>query len=381
MKSLFIRLINPLPITDPIEVSSYELSLAGELAIKHKVFPLVYSRIQNRRNLFYPAPLVDEFLGQNRNLYLKGVALSAKQEALEREVSALLASKGIPYVVIRGNAIAEELYGDANSRTSSDIDILIKISDALHADQILSDAGFYRNDSIPLKFWFYRIHHAVYHCPRTDKLIEIHWNFGIPSFFRLSSEEIWEGVIATDSNRLKLSPEMSMIMLFIHHHMHSFREVKILADIVWSFHKYENNIDWESFHSKLSKAGLIKTALITVSQIRSVWDADIRDLKGLNVLYQNLQKTHSTGHILKSFFEMDLNRGYQFQHAGDTLMARFALDGISTVIRSYSKMLFPSPAVIKELYENKASWSLPMNYLKFIRWRVKAWRKTYTSEV
>lgn len=381
MRSLFVRLINPIPITDPVEISSDELSLARELAIKHKVFPLVYSRIQSRRNFFYPARVVDEFLGQNRNLYLKGVALSAKMEGLEKEVSSLLASEGIPSVVIRGNAIAEELYGDPNSRTSSDIDILIKISDALHADQLLSDAGFHRNDNIPLKFWFYRIHHAVYHCPRTDNLIEIHWNFGIPSFFRLSSEEIWEGVITADSSRLRLSPEMSMLMLLIHHHMHSFRELKILADIIWSFHKYEDNIDWDSFYRKLSKAGLIKTALITISQIRSVWDEDIHDLKGLDLLYHKLQKNHRAGHILKSFFEMDLNKEYRFQHARDTLMARFALDGLSTIIRSYSKMLFPSPAVIKELYENKASWSLPMNYLKFIRWRVKSWRNTHTSEV
>jgi hypothetical protein len=36
-----------------------------------------------------------------------------------------------------------------------------------------------------------RIHYAVYRCPGTKELAEIHSTFGIPSFFRLASDDIW----------------------------------------------------------------------------------------------------------------------------------------------------------------------------------------------
>ena len=177
-----------------------------------------------------------------------------------------MTERGIPSVVIRGNAIAKEIYDDPNCRASSDIDILVRLSDAIRADSVLSEAGYLRSDNLPLKFWFYRIHHAVYRHPESENIIEIHWNFGIPSFFRLSSEEIWAGVISTDSE-YRLSPEMAMIMLFIHHHMHSFRELKILVDTLWAFHRYQNVIDWENFSVKIQRIGLIKTTLITLNQI------------------------------------------------------------------------------------------------------------------
>jgi len=182
---------------------------------------LVYSQLQRYQGIIFPAEQVSGFLEESKSLYLKSAALSAQQEAIEKEFVSLLAREGIPSIVIRGNRIAQEIYNDPNCRTSSDIDVLIKISDALRADSILSTAGYSRNDSLPLKFWLYRIHHAIYYYPKTDNLIEVHWNFGIPSFFRLSSEKIWDGVISADSGQYKLSPEMFVIMLLMHHHMHA----------------------------------------------------------------------------------------------------------------------------------------------------------------
>jgi hypothetical protein len=44
------------------------------------------------------------------------------------------------------------------------------------------------------------------------------------------------------------------------------------------------------------------------------------------------------------------------------------------MVFSFVKALFPVTKAIKALYDDKRNWTLPFNYLKFIRWRLKEWR-------
>jgi hypothetical protein len=374
MNSLFLKLIQPLPIENLPVANGDDFSAFKAQCFRHNLLPLVYAQMRKYQYIVLPKDSVNEFLKNSEGSYLKSVALSVKQEAVEKEVVSLLREHDIPSVVIRGNAIAKEIYDDLNCRASSDIDILIRLSDAIRADLVLSEIGYSRNDSLPLKFWFYRIHHAVYRHPETENIIEIHWNFGIPSFFRLSSEEIWDGVISTASES-RLLPEMVMIMLLIHHHMHSFRELKILVDILWAFHRYENVIDWENFFVKIRRLGLIKTTQITLNQIQMLWGESVREMSPIPILLSELKRLrYRDPGLLLSFSKMDIDRDHVFQDYRDKLVARLALDNFSTMVFSFVKALFPVTKAIKALYDDKRNWTLPFNYLKFIKWRLKEWR-------
>jgi len=369
-----LKLIQPLPIENLPVINEDDFAGLKAQCFRHNLLPLVYAQMRKYQDIVLPKDSVNEFLKNSEGSYLKSVALSVKQEAIEKEILSLLSDHGIPSVVIRGNAIARDIYNDPNCRASSDIDILVKISDAIRADSVLSEIGYSRNDNLPLKFWFYRIHHAVYRHPESENIIEIHWNFGIPSFFRLSSEEIWDGVISTYSE-YRLSPEMTMIMLFIHHHMHSFRELKILVDTLWAFHRYQNVIDWENFSVKIQRIGLIKTTLITLNQIQMLWQESVKEISPIRLLLSELKRSrYKDPGLLLSFSKMDIDRDHAFQDYRDKLIARLALDNLSTVVFSFVKALFPVTKAIKALYDDKRNWTLPFNYLKFIKWRLKEWR-------
>jgi hypothetical protein len=373
MKSVFLKLIQPVPLRPPFEISNDDLSNIKSEGRKHNLLMLTYSQLQKYRDIISPEKSVTDFLMESKSLYLKSVALSMQQEAVEKEIVALLGGQGIPSVVVRGNRIAQELYNDPNCRTSSDIDILIRMSDALHADSVLSMAGYQRNDSLPLKFWFYRIHHAVYRYPETDHLIEVHWNFGIPSFFRISSEEIWDEVVSADSGRYKLSPGMLVIMLLMHHYMHAFRELRILVDILWALYKYEDMIDWHKLALEVKKIGLTKSTLITLNQIGSLWAETSRLMKSVQTLQQELEGTGcSVPKMLLNYFQMDIREKYQPRLFKDKVMPRLALDKWPVIIFSYLKTLLPVPGAIRELYDSKSKWTLPYDYLRFIKWRLKS---------
>ena len=375
MPSLFLKLIQPFPLKSLSAINKDELSEIKSRGLKNNLLMLIYPQLQKYQDEISKNDYIKKFLAEIRPLYLRSVTRSIKQEAIEKDIIFLLQKKDVPAIVIRGNEIAREIYGKPYSRTSTDIDILIKLSDALLVDSILTDNKYSRNDSIPLKFWFHRLHHAVYYHPETNDIIEVHWNFVIPSFFSLSSEEIWREVIVTDENRLKLTPEMFLIMLLLHHHMHFFREFRILVDILWAFHKYEDVIDWNLFAQKIRKIGLLKVTLITLSQINDLWKESVHDMRSVLTLQQELENMgHRIPKFLLSYFQMDLNRDYFSKIYKDKLLARLALDKWSTIIFSYFKTLFPAPEAVKQLYGDRRNFTLPYNYIRFIKWRVKEWR-------
>ncbi len=277
-------------------------------------------------------------------------------------------------MVIKGNQIAKEIYDDPNCRISSDIDILIRRDDAIAADSILIEAGYIGEADVPLIYCLSHIHHASYDHPGNRILIEIHWGFGVPYFFKLDSKEIWDEVIISESGDSRLSPAMLMFMLLIHHHSHSFRELKILVDIMWAMWKYEDVIDWHLFAQQIKKSGLIRTTLINLNQMRSLWEKDIDQMESVKALKQELAEAgHRVPAFLLSYFRMDIGSDSTSNMYKDKLVARLALDRLSTTVLSYFRTLFPVPEAIKELYKDRRNWSLPFNYLKFIKWRVKEW--------
>jgi hypothetical protein len=300
--------------------------------------------------------------------------MSARQEAVENEVTSLLLQKGIPSMVIKGNRLANEIFQDPNCRVSSDIDILIHKVDAEKVDRILREQGYQGDTVAPVKYCLYRIHHAIYRHPGNNMLVEIHWHFGVPYFFRLTSDEIWREVGANDSGAMLLSPEMTLVMLLIHHHSHSFRQLKILVDILWTLYRYESVIDWRHFAMKIRKAGLVKTTLLSLHQIKTLWKKAPDDLKSFRALEREINnKGYTIPSIILSYFRMDINKDKARNIYKDKLIARFVLDSRSDILLSFPKTLFPVPEAIRELYRDGRNWTLPLNYLKFITWRVKEW--------
>ena len=368
---LFLRLIHPLPLRGRIRVDPAELESLKELSIAHNLRLLLYNRLKDPKEGIIPQGEVLKFLEETSPLYYKNVVRTIKQQETAAKTVSLLKAQGIPAIVFRGSEIAEEIHGDPFCRVSADIDILVRISDTLKADEIMTSSGFSRTDSLPLRFLLTRLHHAVYHDTDNAVIIEIHWDFGIPSYFNLSSEEIWKGAASSEKEQQGLSPEMMLIQLLIHHHMHAFRELKILVDILWTLDRYEKNIDWTKFIATIESIGLLKVTLITLSQIRNVWK-DTKMIKAEEILSNVFSRgRHKAPAYLLSFFSLDIKKKYQFQVRKDKFMCRLALDRWNTILQSFTKTFFPSSDAIKALYGNCRNWLLPVNYLRFIIWRIQ----------
>jgi hypothetical protein len=366
------RFLLPFPIRDCISLSRSDLEGLRIEAVRRNQLLLLYSQVKRRREMIEPASVADEFLEGQKAVYYRNAVRSIKQESAENRVLSLLSAEGVPAVLLRGNAIASDIYDDPYCRTSADSDILIRQEDLERSDSVLSKNGYVRGDSLPLKFWVNRIHHAQYRCPGTDYLLELHWNFGIPSFFRLSSGDIWTGVIQTEKDKYRLSPDMTIIHLLMHHYMHAFRELRILTDIIWALHKHEGSIDWSGLVQKLKGIGLLKTAMISVDQITSLCgEVAVRET-ALSKFNSAIGGIGGRGPgLLKAYFRPDPEKAYKFQDPRDKFMVRFALDQRRKILRSFVKTIFPMPEDLKQLYGDERNWMLPLHYSRFIAWRLK----------
>jgi hypothetical protein len=339
-----------------------------ESAISLNLFMLVYGQLKNVRSA--------EIIKKYRDSYFSIIARSVKQEVLENKILSVLKLNNIPSLVFKGNALAKDVYQKPNSRSSSDIDILIKLKDIFSADKILKQEGYLALEAEALEFWLTRKHHAVYQCPETNITIEIHWNFCIPGFFNLNSDDIWKNVNLDNQGNVSLNPEMILVQLFIHNSMHAFREFRIFVDILWAMHRYEDTINWSNFAKTLKKTGLLKTAYISINQIIKIWENQIEKIDSIRILFIEIKKQMVFKPLLLSgYFNYDLKKKITYNHKRDQFFVRLTLDSPSMIIKSFVKSFFPSINEIKAFYNDYRAWMLPFNYIRFIGWRISEWIK------
>ena len=99
----------------------------------------------------------------------------------------------IKSMVLKGPVLAVDLYGDLSLRTSSDLDILIPITELDKADQLLIGLGFEKDDDIQTVFndWTWRNHHFTYFHPLKGVKCEIHWRLYPLPGKEPSFNELW----------------------------------------------------------------------------------------------------------------------------------------------------------------------------------------------
>lgn len=155
-----------------------------ELAIHHRVYPLIYSKVKKMHIEWIPNEVFHSLYGEYQRNTFQMLQLSGEMEL----VSKLFSENSLRILFIKGPAIAADLYGDISLRTSKDLDILIQLSDLEKADALLLDFGYQREVDIIENFDEKRTSHDVkYYHPIKQIQLEIHWRLhphpmNVPSF-------------------------------------------------------------------------------------------------------------------------------------------------------------------------------------------------------
>ena len=131
------------------------------------------------------------FAGVEKEAFVRGTLL---QRAAAANV-ARLAAAGVPSVSLKGPAFAMQTLGDAATRSSVDVDLLVRRRDLPRVRALLSAAGMTGAAHYPA--WYeerWHDHAAFTGAPGSEPLtVEVHWDIVRPGLSRLDVGEILAG--------------------------------------------------------------------------------------------------------------------------------------------------------------------------------------------
>lgn len=166
--------------------------------------------------------------------------------------------EGVHFMVIKGIALSQMLYGDYSFRSSRDIDILVKYSDVSKADSLLRQLGYVRSapsENTNTKQWHIYLqnyNHGKYHHPN-GAFVELHWRMHKYRIHPNTFEDFYDNSIVVDISGITvrtLSEEGYLSYLCNHGAGHSWAALYWLIDVVRILEKIKE----EDLFAALEKA-------------------------------------------------------------------------------------------------------------------------------
>jgi hypothetical protein len=240
-----------------------------ELAVHHRVYPILYSYLK-KFNLYKNVPAyVFEELSQ---LYKMNTFQMLQLRAEMEHIGELLIENQIRLLFLKGPVLAAELYGDLSLRTSCDLDILVPLSELEQTEKILVNYGYEKDDYIQtvLGDWKWRHHHVTYHHPLKKIKVEIHWRLNPGPGKEPSFEDLWERkreIKASINQLYYLGKDDLLFFLITHGARHGWARIRWLLDINQII---EQEPDWKRTLSLLEHYSNIRLggqAIILASEL------------------------------------------------------------------------------------------------------------------
>jgi hypothetical protein len=232
----------PLPMLGaPIDWQAV-LDLSGP----HRVAPLVRQALSAAPPDMVPATILAEFKAR----MWRGIAAGLLCESVLGALLDMVASQGIEVLVLKGAALAHDLYPRPELRPYGDLDILCRPADFPRLTGALIEAGYQRedpNDAAGLQPPLDSSRRRNFIDPSGDVLIEVHLDvlgLGLPARHR---GDFWREARTIETRRLRmrtLCPTHQLLHLAVHVHAHCYSRLLWLIDLDLLIRRHGEAIDW-----------------------------------------------------------------------------------------------------------------------------------------
>lgn len=188
------------------------------------------------------------------NLYLK--------HDLTR-VARAFAEAGIPWLLLKGFALAEAGYGGAAARPMVDNDVVVPPRELERAHRVLLQLGFYdrAGNTLDVSRRADFEHPMHYPHPAVETGLELHWHIYAPELFRGDVAPFFERAVTREVaglTVLTLNNEDRLVQLATHWVQHGLGERRILTDIarLWNAqHDVRHRVDRRTLVGRLRQVG------------------------------------------------------------------------------------------------------------------------------
>ncbi|MGG1399938.1 nucleotidyltransferase family protein [Bacillus salipaludis] len=221
---------NPLPNVNLDSEIDWNEFLA--LSKHHRIYPIIYSKLKKTGSESIPKSVIDSL----HKSYLKNTFRMLDLSGEMENICRLFYDHNIRTLLLKGPVLAEALYGDLSLRTSSDLDLLILITDLEKVDHLLKENGYEKNDYIEtvLNDWKWRHHHVTYFHSEKNMKVEIHWRLNPGPSKEPGFDDLWKRRQKSTLTRFPiflLGNEDLFLFLITHGARHGWSRLRWLLDI------------------------------------------------------------------------------------------------------------------------------------------------------
>jgi hypothetical protein len=195
---------------------------------------------------------------------LQVLTQNLKRRAAARQVANALQREGIPFIVLKGVALAEETYGDLSLRGFNDFDVMVPHEGVEQTYRLARELGYGLIGFTNIQDWIRAGAHAAGMMRRDGVGLDIHWTLG-PDLPPDSAAVVWKNCVAAPDHAtlpgLRLSPEMSLVHLAKHFHTGQYVLLKPLVDFHFTS-RTAGSIDQAALHRAAKALNLVPVVQI-----------------------------------------------------------------------------------------------------------------------
>jgi len=260
------------PDTLPALDKSIDWPAVLDLAGQHRVAPLVRQALSGAPPDTAPAPILAELKARMWRV----AAARLLCESVLGSFLSIAAGQGVEVLVLKGAALAHDLYPRPELRPYGDLDILCRPADFPRLAADLLAAGYQRedpNDAAGLRPPLDSCRRRNFIDPSGGVLIEVHLDvlgLGLPARRR---GDFWREARTVDIGRLRvrtLNPTHQLLHLAVHVHSHCYSRLLWLIDLDLLIRKYGEKIAWDRLPALARAEGVgavLRHALATLHAI------------------------------------------------------------------------------------------------------------------
>ena len=226
------------------------------------VLPLLY---RNLVNVGYPSERLKRLHGVYRQSWYRNRLIMRNG----RDVIRLLADDGIPVVILKGAALATDLYyGDTGVRSISDVDMLVPHELGARAVALVMSHGWESDASMPVEY-FLRNYHAANLTAGPTASVDVHWDLLVNGHDPKADAELWSRLRTSTLDETEVSVFEPTDQL-VHTVAHGGQgELRWIADVV-TITRSADGIDWDRFVRDITTRRRITQARANLAAVEYV---------------------------------------------------------------------------------------------------------------
>jgi hypothetical protein len=231
----------------------------SKLAVQHGLLGLVVRSLDwAHQRTGVPIPILERMTAWRQGQLLQ--MLVYRNSA--RQVADALAAGGIRFIIFKGMALVEQVYGDLSLRGFRDCDMLVEREQLEAAYAILRDLGYSLGIYQTLQEYLVRNKVGIDLRHSDGSLVDLHWAIQGYEMPPSDPEIIWGHCRPREtSDELpgwRMSPELTLIHLATHFQVHEYQEIKPLVDFYHAAARFGARIDVDALFATARTLNMVQ---------------------------------------------------------------------------------------------------------------------------